>query len=163
MSDTIQVLQRLMTHLAWADERALSALHAAPGAEPRLLELYSHVLGAEHVWLSRIAGIPAKVAVWPGLTLEGCATLAKENHTELHALVNETTRERLDRPVTYRNSAGLEFTSTVEDILLHVCIHGAYHRGQVASKLRAGGFTPQPTDYIAWVRGAPAATRVDAR
>lgn len=159
MSDTIQVLQRLFTHLAWADERALTALRAAPGAEPQLRELYAHVLGAEHNWLCRISGAPPKVPVWPDLSLEECATLAKENHIALHALVNETSRALLDRAVTYRNSAGLEFTSTVEDILLHVALHGAYHRGQIASGLRMGGFTPQPTDYIAWSRGAPAATR----
>ncbi len=159
MSDTIQVLQRLFTHLAWADERALSALRAAPNAEPRLRELYAHVLGAEHHWLCRMSGAPPKVPVWPELSLEACAALAQENHTEFRGLVNETTRPKLDRAVTYRNSAGLEFTSTVEDILLHVALHGAYHRGQIASGLRMGGFTPQATDYIAWSRGAPAATR----
>ncbi|HEU5359182.1 MAG TPA: DinB family protein, partial [Gemmatimonadales bacterium] len=61
--------------------------------------------------------------------------------------------------VTYRNSAGLEFTSTVEDILLHVALHGAYHRGQVARALREGGAVPNATDYIAFIRGAPAARR----
>ena len=66
----------------------------------------------------------------------------------------------LDRDVTYTNSAGQEFTSRVEDILLHVVMHGSYHRGQVAMLIRDGGGTPAPTDYIAFVRGAPAATRV---
>jgi len=38
-------------------------------------------------------------------------------------------------------------------------MHGCYHRGQVAMLIRDGGGTPAPTDYIAFVRGAPAATR----
>ena len=38
-------------------------------------------------------------------------------------------------------------------------LHGAYHRGQIALLLREGGAEPAPTDYIAFVRGAPAATR----
>jgi uncharacterized damage-inducible protein DinB len=47
----------------------------------------------------------------------------------------------------------------VEDILLQIFLHGTYHRGQVALLLRQGEATPAPTDYIAYVRGAPAATR----
>jgi uncharacterized damage-inducible protein DinB len=47
----------------------------------------------------------------------------------------------------------------VGDMLLHVALHGAYHRGQIALLVRAGGSTPSPTDYIAFIRGAPAATR----
>jgi uncharacterized damage-inducible protein DinB len=44
-------------------------------------------------------------------------------------------------------------------MLTHVAMHGSYHRGQIAAALRAGGDIPSPTDYIAFVRGAPAATR----
>src|SRR5207237_7244435 len=65
----------------------------------------------------------------------------------------------LERGVTYRTSAGDQFTSTLEDILTHVSIHGSYHRGQVASLIRAAGDTPSPTDYIFFTRGYPAATR----
>ena len=61
--------------------------------------------------------------------------------------------------VRYRNGAGQEFTSTVEDILLRLCLHGAYHRGQIAWALRPSGVTPAATDFIAFIRGAPAATR----
>ena len=43
------------------------------------------------------------------------------------------------------------------DILLHVCLHGAYHRGQVAVSMRSGGAEPAPTDFIAMRRGVPAA------
>ncbi|HYJ78559.1 MAG TPA: DinB family protein [Longimicrobiaceae bacterium] len=65
----------------------------------------------------------------------------------------------LDREVPYINSAGQGFQSTIGDILLHVALHGAYHRGQVAAAVRARGGAPVPTDYIAFVRGVPAATR----
>jgi uncharacterized damage-inducible protein DinB len=47
----------------------------------------------------------------------------------------------------------------VEDILLHTCLHGAYHRGQIARDLRQAGDPPEPTDYIAFIRGSPAATK----
>ena len=65
----------------------------------------------------------------------------------------------LPRMIRYTNSTGQEFHTTVEDILLHVCMHGCYHRGQIAARLRAVGAEPLPTDYIAFVRGTAAAIR----
>jgi uncharacterized damage-inducible protein DinB len=65
----------------------------------------------------------------------------------------------LQRPITYKTSAGDQFTSTVEDILTQVITHGCYHRGQIAAQVRVADGTPSATDYIAYIRGAPAATR----
>jgi uncharacterized damage-inducible protein DinB len=150
---------RLYKHLEWADARVLESLRSAQNAKQRDLELYSHILGSEHVWLSRINGTPARIAVWPTLTLEECEKVGKENISAFNGVVARLTPGLLQTNVTYRNSAGDQFTSTIEDILTHVAMHGAYHRGQIAAALRAKGDTPSPTDYIAFVRGAPAATR----
>jgi uncharacterized damage-inducible protein DinB len=40
----------------------------------------------------------------------------------------------------------------VEEILTHVTIHSAYHRGQIASDVRSAGLEPAYTDYIHAVR-----------
>lgn len=152
-------LGKLVAHLAWADAEALAALRDAPPGDGSALELYAHVLGAEHVWLARLRGVAPRVEVWPRLTLAGCEALAAENAAALADYVADLGEDDLTRGVDYRNSAGRAFTSTVEDMLLHVCLHGTYHRGQIAWLLRHGGAVPRPTDYIAFVRGAPAATR----
>jgi uncharacterized damage-inducible protein DinB len=150
---------RLYKHVEWADARVLESLRSAQNPQKRGLELYSHILGSEHVWLSRIHGSSPGVAVWPVLTLDECERLGKENIGALNGLVARLTPKLLNKPITYRNSAGDQFTSTIEDILTHVAMHAVYHRGQIAASLRAGGDTPSPTDYIAFARGAPAATR----
>ena len=150
---------RLFKHLEWADRRALESLRAARHPQSRDIELYAHILGAEHVWLARINGETPRVAVWPALTLDECEKLGKENVSAFDSLVCGLTPGLLEKPVTYRNSAGDEFTSTIEDMLTQVAMHGAYHRGQIAASIRAAGDTPSPTDYIAFARGAPAATR----
>ena len=109
--------------------------------------------------MARLQQRPATVAVWPDLTLQQCAALAEENHAEFAALLDALSAEQLDTEVSYTNSAGIAFRSTRRDILLHVALHGCYHRGQVALVLRDAGAVPEPSDYIAFVRGAPAATR----
>jgi len=152
-------LSKLVAHLAWADDRVLASLRSATAADPACLELFAHILAAEHVWLARLRGEAPRHRVWPTLSLEECAALVQTNQRELTAYVARVVPADLARGVTYTNSAGQQFTSTIEDILLHVFMHGSYHRAQIAWVLRHGGSVPMPTDYIAFVRGAPAATR----
>ena len=155
----LELLQRLFNHMRWADERALDALRRANDPAPTALGIYAHVLGAEHVWLARLRREMPTVAVWPTLSLEECATLMHQNSDAYQAFFGSVASEDLRDSVAYKNSAGQAFESTVEDILLHVALHGSYHRGQVALLLRQDGAEPNPTDYIAFVRGAPAARR----
>lgn len=152
-------LGRLVEHLVWADARVLAALQAADPASPRALELYAHVLAAEHIWYTRLAGVTTDLPVWPVLSLVDCAALAARNATDFSAFVATLDPADLDHEVPYTNSAGQRFSTGVQDILLHVALHGAYHRGQIATTLRDGGRVPATTDYIAFARGVPAATR----
>lgn len=99
------------------------------------------------------------MAVWPALDLEACSALAQANHAGFSALLGSLDAADLAVEVPYTNSAGIAFRTSRRDILLHVALHGCYHRGQVALTLRQAGAEPAPTDYIAFARGAPAATR----
>ena len=154
-----EYLRKLIDHIKWADTLALGALRACP-PDARALTLYAHVLGAEARWLARIAYREPDVAVWPALTIDEAASLAARNANELDALLSTLSPADLEREITYQNSAGQTLKSTVEDILLHVALHGAYHRGQVALVIRGIGGEPASTDYIAFVRGVPTARTI---
>ena len=119
------------------------------------------MLGAERVWLGRLAGAP-EGDVWPEPHPDALDELRRTVQQEYVALVRELDEEGLEESVAYTNSAGRDFESTLGDILHHVFLHGAYHRGQVALLMRAAGAEPATTDYIAFGRGAAAATRGDA-
>ena len=122
-------------------------------------EIYSHILGSEHTWISRIEGRTPTVAIWPTLTDEELVRVGSENVAALRRILDGMTDVDLARVVAYRTSAGHPYESTVEDILLHVALHGAYHRGQLATLLRQGGAEPTATDYIVFIRDASPATR----
>lgn len=145
------VLHRMYAHAAWADELLIEELRAKPVADPEVQLLLSHVIGAEHLWLARIAGTAPRVAVWPAMSPAECAALAAENAAAFQELLRRDETE-LGRVVRYRNSAGREFDNSVRDILVHVALHGHYHRGQIATRMRAAGRTPVYTDYIGWAR-----------
>jgi uncharacterized damage-inducible protein DinB len=123
------------------------------------MSLYSHVLGAEHNWIARVTGDDPEIAVWPELSLDACEKLGADNAAGLRQIVAKLTPDTANHAVTYRNTKGFEFTTGVEDIVMHVALHGSYHRGQVAALLRSAGDEPVPTDYIQWTRGTAAATK----
>ncbi|HEU4748986.1 MAG TPA: DinB family protein [Gemmatimonadaceae bacterium] len=150
---------RLYDHLCWADRKVLESLRSTENPPARALALYAHVLGAEHVWLTRIHSKPAAVAVWPSLTIDECEELANANCEAFGSLVKTLTPASLAKQIAYTNTAGASFISTLEDILVHVALHGSYHRGQIAISLRESGEVPAPTDYIAFARGSSAAIR----
>jgi len=156
-------LGKLIDHLGWADARVLESLRAMSHPDQRALDLYAHVLGAEHVWLSRMLKRPPREKIWPDITLERAASLAAENAAGLRGLLDSCPADELQRQVAYTNSAGLSFESTIEDMLLQVVLHGCYHRGQVALLLRDSGAEPAPTDYIAFIRGSASAVSLPPR
>lgn len=157
------LLRRLWEHLAWADAILLNTLAETSTPPADTLREYAHILGADEVWLARIEQRPPKAPVWPSLELPDLRSLAVAVHGAYgHYLAALDDRE-LSRKVSYTNSAGDSFQNSVRDILLHVALHAQYHRGKINLLLRQAGMSPAPTDYIAFVRGAPAATASDPR
>jgi uncharacterized damage-inducible protein DinB len=151
-------LRRLWRHAVWADLELLRALERAPEPDEALLREYAHVVAAEAVWLARLEGRGDPVPIWPTLSLREAAALGREVAAGYERHLDRLTEERLGATVRYVNSAGRTFDSEIGDILLHVALHGQYHRGKLNLLLRQGGAEPAPTDYISFVRGTPAAT-----
>lgn len=141
-------LRRLIDYDSWANRETLGALRRTT-APARSLRWMGHIIGAELLWLARLQGRPPSLPVWPDLSVNDCAQQLGQVSS---ALLESAVASQLDRRVAYTNSKGEAWTSTVEEILTHVVIHSAYHRGQIASDLRAAGQEPPYTDYIHAVR-----------
>ena len=146
----IDHLRRLLQYDAWANMETLSSLRVGT-PPPRSLKWMAHIVGAECLWLARLRGEPTPLPVWPELEVGSCGKLLEELSRRWPEYL-EDSAEALGDSVTYTNSKGESWTNTVEEVLTHVTIHSAYHRGQIASDLRAAGKVPAYTDYIHAVR-----------
>ena len=150
--------RRLFAYDAWANREALASLRGAGESLPeRVRRRLAHVVGAQRLWLARIESAggdppPPPPAVWPDLNLDEIGTEIGELGARWSLLVTGLDEIELARSVTYVNSKGEPWSSKVGDVLMHVVLHGGYHRGQIASDLRDAGFTPAYTDYIEAVR-----------
>jgi uncharacterized damage-inducible protein DinB len=145
-------LKRQFAYDLWANREVLAAMRAAGGADPRSLQLMSHIVAAEQLWLERLQEHPQSVAVWPAHDLAQCVATAAEMGSRWSEFLAAETEDSLSRSIRYTNSKGEQFTSSVEDIVTHVLMHSAYHRGQIASHMRENGMVPAYTDFIHGVR-----------
>jgi uncharacterized damage-inducible protein DinB len=157
---TLEQFRRLWAHASWADQAFLAELERLPAVPPVVLREYAHLLGAEEVWLARLETRPSKASVWPDLALPAVADLARDTRLGYERYLAARTEADLGQQVEYTNSAGQAFTTSISDILLHVVLHGQYHRGKVNILLRHAELSPVPVDFIAYARGVAAATTV---
>jgi uncharacterized damage-inducible protein DinB len=92
------------------------------------------------------------MAVWPQLTVEQILQEVAELKTAWAGYLGSLTPARLVESAAYTNSKGEHFSSQKGDILMHVVLHSAYHRGQIAADMRASDLEPVYTDFIHAVR-----------
>lgn len=122
-------------------EQILQNLEKIPDESKKL---FSHVLNAHQIWNARILGEPV-FQVWQENETAHYRELDQKNYINT---LNILEQKELDLVVDYKNSKGIAFSNSVQDILFHVNNHSTYHRGQLASRIKAAGITPLVTDYI---------------
>lgn len=145
-------LRRLFAYDDWANREVLASFQRAGTPPDQARKRLAHILGAEYLWYSRITHEPCPLAVWPDLNVAECGEYVARMAEIWRNYLPSLEEQQLGAMVKYKNTKGEPWTNTLQDILLHVAIHGAYHRGQIASDMRTAGYTPAYTDFIHGVR-----------
>lgn len=135
------------------NRRLLHALRALPVGDDRTQAVFAHILAARTVWMERLQHEGRSTTpVWPSLDWDACEALLAANDQAYAAYLADVSAAALEAPFTYYNSKGRGFTNRPLDVLMHVLIHGGYHRGQIAQSVRLSGHDPMNTDYIFYLR-----------
>jgi uncharacterized damage-inducible protein DinB len=144
---------RMLAYEQWANRESLrSLIQAGDGAPQRAIEVMAHIIGASHVWLARLQATTPTIIVWPVFGLNVMPRQLDALKSEWRNWLRSLTTARLGETVSYVNSKGEAWSSKVRDILTHLTLHSAYHRGQIATLLARAGHMPASTDYIHAVR-----------
>lgn len=167
--------ERLLAYHLWATGSLLDVVaDVSPDEFGRLLGgsfgslrgLCTHVLGAEWIWLERLAGrMPtaapdlAGAGTPAGVRDEWRVLAARHRERLAGAATGEGALDDPRAPFSYVNLRGQHYTYPRGDILLHVANHGTYHCGQLAHMLRQLGRTPPSTDYLLYLDEVPDAPR----
>jgi uncharacterized damage-inducible protein DinB len=148
----INDFRRLFRYDSWANLEVLRSLNTVKDIPSRCLSLLAHVVGTEYTWCARLKQEPPALAVWPQLTIAECENHVAALKSVWEKYLDDLGGDGLAASVSYTNTKGETFRTGVSDILMHVVMHSAYHRGQIATETRANGHTPAYTDFVHAVR-----------
>lgn len=158
----------------WARNRLLEAIPAVDRDDPftrpvadlgTIRAKFVHIMSAELVWIDRIGfdapsrsatGMLSEEDVPDRSVLNARWVEIDGRYDRLFATLSEdvdgASNAELDRVINYKSLAGAPFQSTLREMLMHVALHGMYHRGQIATILSRLGGPTVSTDLIAYYR-----------
>jgi len=140
--------------------KVIASLHSVPaerrGEQPftKAVMLMAHIVEARRIWLSRLGVAPPTPADFfpEGLSLEELESRVEPVDTTWTDYLKRVDDAELARIFDYRSYEGTPYRNSVEEVLTQMFGHSWYHRGQIASLVRAAGGEPAVTDYIFWTR-----------
>lgn len=152
---TTEEVRQVFAFERWANGQVLESLESLLEPPPELLALGGHLLGAVDTWLSRIEGVAPEAGLWDTVTLVDLHRRSEDVARRLADFLEDLSNEDLARDVVYRNSQGVEHANRTGDILQHLALHGAEHRGQISFEVGRLGGKSRETEYLWWLREPP--------
>ncbi|TNJ38850.1 damage-inducible protein DinB [Chlorobaculum thiosulfatiphilum] len=158
--DALSLLLDQFRHMGWADVLVLSTISDNPvaAADASILAKLRHLHVVQKIFLDVWLARPLDPRVADDLDLRALCAFARGVHQESMRFLEALTPAELERVVelpwskTATAKLGFEVAAhTLAETLVQVPQHSAYHRGQVATRLRELGVDPPMTDFIAWV------------
>ena len=159
-----ELLRQYAAYNAWANRKLFELIltlseekHTAevPCSFPSLHKTILHMHDAESIWWQRLK-MQERIVV-PSETMKGklpeIANSLLNQSKQWEEWVNTASDQSLDHVCQYQNSKREHFKQPVYQMVMQVCNHGTYHRGQLVSMLRQLGVEKIPqTDFIVWAR-----------
>lgn len=153
MRTSDELLQQLAFEV-WADRAQIASIGSVEAPSGQLLAIAWHLLAAAENWLARVQGVPPSVSLeWRTPPPDVLLRLLEQVGDHFVAIAREMDDARLNAPVRYTNSEGVAYENLAGDVLEHLLLHGAEHRGQIALEVGRQGGQPAETEYIFWLRG----------
>lgn len=149
--ETIEHLRGLFVYNDWANWRIIRAL--GENFSRRSLQILAHLLVTEKEYFERLYGKDSTgFDFWQELSLAECANLAQETTENYERLLKRFDEEGLSLRAKYKTSEGTAHENTFRELLSHVLIHSATHRGNIVVQMRGENITPPKIDYIVYLR-----------
>ncbi|MCL5030162.1 MAG: damage-inducible protein DinB [Bacteroidetes bacterium] len=146
-------LIKINKYNTWANDLLIHNLRSQEITDESVLKFLSHIVLSESIWMMRLKGEDySNKNFWKVLSITECNRLSQENSKKYSDYLKEKSDNDLERLITYKNSKGIEYSNSIEDILTHIYGHSGYHRGQIAKEVRKLDKEPAYTDYIEFIR-----------
>jgi len=115
--------ENLFEYESWANGEIAQCLSALDDPPEKALLLMSHIVGANILWLCRMQNKTSDIAVWKAYSKTEIVSEVKRSSSDLLNYVKNISGSDLEEVVSYKNTKGESFKSTIKDILTHLTIH----------------------------------------
>jgi len=128
-----------------------------------MLRILDHIHTVDRIFQHHLQGMPHTFRAARSETLPQLDALARsagEVDDWYAAYVAGLTHSDFDQPIDFVFTSGKPARMKRSEIILHVCLHGTYHRGNAGAVLQLKGLTPSRdsiTDYLEDTSRHPAA------
>lgn len=136
--------KELIRYTEVADNKFITIFEETQVSLPEAEGLFSHILNAQHIWISRICKVESKYERFQLHDKKEFKSLHLKNIADMYDLANTD----LNFNVSYSNFQGDKLVNSLSDILFHMVNHSTYHRAQIATHFRINNIQPPITDYI---------------
>jgi len=154
-----QPYSQLIDIKRWADRGLLEVVgrnfDRLSGEDAALMRrILDHFHVVDRIFQHHLQGVPHRFKAPRSETLPEFPALAdgvRELDEWYAAYVRDLAESDLDEPVDFVFTSGKPARLRRNEIILHVCLHGTYHRGNAGALLQVRGIAPSPdaiTDFL---------------
>ncbi len=143
----------------WAEAEIWKCIVASEGAlkDKNLRDRLEHIHMVQQAFLHAWRAEPLDYGKSASFDMDALANWARDYHAQTAVYLETLSDSDLEKAfvLPWSEMAAKHFgrevqVTTLGETLVQVIVHSAYHRGQVATRLRDLGVTPPMTDFIAW-------------
>lgn len=159
MRETSQPYSQLIAIKRWADRGLYEAVvrnfdRLSREESSIMLRILDHIHVVDRIFQHHLQGLPHTFRAPRSEKLPDLGALAdgsREIDDWYASYVGGLTEDDFEQPVDFVFTSGKPASMRRGEIILHVCLHGTYHRGNAGAVLQLKGITPgrdSITDYL---------------
>lgn len=107
-----------------------------------LMRILDHILAVDLIFQANLQHLPQQLKAPRSTDIPSCAALAEGSRQADNwyvAYVRSLAADEFDQVLDFRYTNGSPASMSRRDMLLHVCLHGTYHRGNAGILLQKNG------------------------
>jgi len=163
--DQISTLERVFSYKAQANQETLMAMRQFDDASPAkeiAIRVLNHTYAVDRIFAGNATGTEqGYTSPNPGHapSIEELSAAIKTSDQWYIIYVSLLSEEQLAERIDFTFTDGLPGRMSREEMLMHVTVHGEYHRGQISLIMMQNSITPPGDGFTSFLHKAEASTR----
>jgi uncharacterized damage-inducible protein DinB len=163
--DQVRTLERVFSYKAKANTEILAAMRQFDDASPAkeiAIRVLSHTYSVDRIFAANMTGAEhGYTSPNPGnaASLEELSEAIRKSDRWYLDYVSRLDQTQLAERIDFTFTDGLPGRMSREEMLMHLTVHGEYHRGQISLIMMQNSITPPGDGFTSFLHKTEASTR----